>query len=97
MFEAHFKTLKLRNFMFSQYFLSADKPLTKSFYLGEQGEVLKNSYPTVKQFTSHEEQIATLKDLYDAIVKHGNLGHCMIKGKLKSAINNESRKLYTIK
>lgn len=81
--------------MFSLYFLSANKPLTKSFYLGKQGEIEKDSYPTVKNFTSHVEEISSLKDMYDALVKHSNLGHCAIKGKLKDTLSQEPRANYT--
>ncbi|MDL2342416.1 MAG: DUF5906 domain-containing protein [Patescibacteria group bacterium] len=81
--------------MFSLYFLSANKPLTKSFYLGKQGEIEKDSYPTVKNFTSHVVEVASLKDLYDATIKHSNLNHCMIKGKLKDSLENEPRANYT--
>jgi len=77
--------------MFDLYFLSAAKPLTKRFYLGEQGEILKDSYPTVKNFTSHIEKVTTLKDMYNAVVKHSKLNHCMIKGRVKSDIKDSSR------
>lgn len=81
--------------MFSLYFLAASKPLTKSFTLNEQGEIVKHSYPIVKNFTSYEEQITTLTDLYNAVVKHSELGHSLIKGKLKNVIENESRANFT--
>lgn len=81
--------------MFSLYFLAASKPLTKSFTLDEHGEIIKHSYPIVKNFTSYEEQITTLNDLYNAVVKHSKLNHCLIKGKLKDTIQNESRANFT--
>jgi hypothetical protein len=81
--------------MFSMYFLAAAKPLTKSFTLDEQGEIEKHSYPIVKNFTSIEEHISTLNDVYNAVVKHSKLGHCLIKGKIKDAIDNESRANFT--
>lgn len=81
--------------MFSLFFLSAQKPLTKAFTLGEQGEIIKHSYPTVKNFTSHVEQIDTLKDMYDAVVKHSKLNRCLIKGKLKDTLSNEPRANFT--
>lgn len=77
--------------MTSVYFLSAAKPLTKSFTLDIDGTIIKNSYPIVKNFTSHEEPITSLIDLYKAIAKHSKLNHCMLKGKLTKALVNEPR------
>lgn len=46
----------------------------------------------VKNFSSHTEQCATLKDVYDALVKHSKLNHCMLKGKIKNPLFDEPRK-----
>lgn len=52
-------------------------------------------YPHVKNVTSHEHIIpsdgAGLAMLERLLVDHGNSGHCMLKGKLKRSIENESR------
>jgi hypothetical protein len=73
------------------YFLSADTPLTKSFWLDAGGELQKSSYPNVKDFTSHSVQCASLKDFHTALVKHASLGHCLVKGQLHKDLNGESR------
>ena len=78
--------------MFDLNFLSAAVPLTKSFSLDAQGNLVKSSYPMVKNFTSYTEQCTSLKDVYDALIKHSALNHCMLKGKLKTPLFNEPRK-----
>lgn len=77
--------------MFNMYFLSASKPLTKTFTLDAAGNLLKSPYPTVAKFTSHEEKITSLKDMYNAVVKHSKLNHCALKGIIKDSLNEESR------
>ena len=73
------------------YFLSAKVPLTKTFFRLPSGAIDKSAYPLVKNFTSHEEGVATLDELFAAITKHAALGHCVLKGKLNRPLNNESR------
>ena len=73
------------------HFLSAETTLNKSFWIDSQGELQKSSYPNVKDFTSHDEPITSLRDLYAALTKHAALGHCAIKGRLHRTLNNESR------
>jgi len=73
------------------FFLSSDTALSKSFWVNKSGELCKSSYPNVRNFTSHEEQITTIQDLHAAIIKHANKGHCLIKGKLNKALDSESR------
>jgi len=69
------------------FFLSSDTALSKSFWVNKSGELCKSSYPNVRNFTSHEEQITTIQDLHAAIIKHANKGHCLIKGKLNKALD----------
>jgi hypothetical protein len=78
--------------MFNLYFLSAYAPLTKTFSLDKDNNLTKSPYPNVRDFTSHAEQCTTLLDMYNAVQKHSKLGHCMVKGKLNSDLNNEPRK-----
>ena len=53
------------------------------------------SYPDVKLISSHEHQLpndpAWPVTFSGLITKHGNLGHCLLKGPLKRAAINESR------
>lgn len=72
-------------------FLSADVPLGKSFWLDSQDELCKSSYPNVKNFTSHSENISSLRDFYTALKSHAAKGHCLIKGKLTKTLSNEGR------
>lgn len=74
------------------FFLSADRPIVKSYELGPQGELIKHSYPFVYEVTSHEEHPRTLRALATLMQKHAKQGHCMIKGKLNRRLVCESRK-----
>ena len=78
------------------HFLSAadGTPLTKSFRMTDEG-LQKDPYPRVFRTTSHEEQIASIEDLFDAISRHGQEGHCLLKGQLDRALRNESRAGHT--
>jgi hypothetical protein len=73
------------------YFLSASKPLTKSFTLNAENEIEKHAYPSVLNFTSFEETYHTLAELYAHLVNHASKNHCMLKGKLQRELINESR------
>jgi len=74
------------------FFLSADKPIVKSYELGPQGELIKHSYPFVYEVTSHEEHPANLHHLAALMQKYAKQGHCMVKGKLQRQLVSESRK-----
>lgn len=74
------------------FFLSADKPIVKSYELGPQGELIKHSYPFVYEVTSHEEHPANLKELAALMQKYAKQGRCMVKGKLQRQLVSESRK-----
>ena len=53
------------------------------------------AYPNVKNVTSHEHQApannAGLAALENLIRSHGDKGHCLLKGSLKTKLTNESR------
>ncbi|MFC1158718.1 primase-helicase family protein [Pasteurella multocida] len=68
-------------------FLGALKPLRKT-YTPSRVE----SYPTVKNFTSFHEEVASLEQYAEKLRRHAEKGHCMYKGLLKQPLNNESRR-----
>lgn len=75
------------------FFLSADKPIVKSYELDPKtGELIKHSYPFVYEVTSHEENIPDLKTLATVMGKYAKLGACMLKGQLSRPLVAESRK-----
>lgn len=74
------------------FFLSADKPIVKSYELGPQGELIKHNYPFVYEVTSHEEHPKTLQALATTMQKYAKQGRCMVKGKLQRPLVRESRK-----
>jgi len=74
------------------FFLSANKPIVKSYELGPQGELIKHSYPFVYEVTSHEEHPKTLQALAALMQKYAKQGSCMVKGKLQRPLVSESRK-----
>jgi len=55
------------------------------------GENNFTPYPHVKKVTSYEHDINNIAELYDAIVEHAGVGHCLLKGNLKRALVEESR------
>lgn len=73
------------------FFLEADRPLTKSFAIDENGELSKSSYPIVKNFVSHEEHVADIDEFHDAVTRHAAEGHCLLKGRLSKQLKNEPR------
>lgn len=72
-------------------FLEAPQALTKSFTLDVQGNVQKTSYLDAYLFTSHHVPVTTLHSFFNALKKHAALGHCMLKGVIKTPLINESR------
>ena len=60
--------------MTTVYFLEASVPLTKSFKKIRGGEVLKDAYPLVGNFTSHAIEVAGVADLYKGVVAHAAQG-----------------------
>lgn len=73
------------------FFLAAPVPLTKSFSRLPTGEIEKSAYPLVKQFTSYEETIDAPLAFHAAMVQHAVFGRCLLKGRLKRALVEESR------
>lgn len=71
-------------------FLSADVPLTKEFFM-KDGVIDKTAHPRVINCTSYEEEFETIEELHELLVKHAELGHCMLKGNVKSPLVNQSR------
>ena len=71
-------------------FLEASVPLTKTFFMKE-GELQKIGHPRIIDYTSHEETFETLKEFYELLKKHADLGHCLLKGNLTRALVSESR------
>ena len=65
--------------------------LTKSYALQTDGSILKSSYPHAYEFTSHEETCPDLPSMLRAIDKHALLGHCMLKGELRTPLISQSR------
>lgn len=74
------------------FFLSADKPIVKSYELDSQGQLVKHSYPFVYEVTSHEESPKGLPELAQLMQKYAKQGSCMVKGKLARPLVKESRK-----
>ena len=72
-------------------FLSASMPLTKSYAKAADGSITKSSYPHAYEFTSHTEEINNLNQLEAALVKHSELGHCLLKGNVASPLVAQSR------
>jgi hypothetical protein len=71
-------------------FLGGKSHLVKTIYM-HKGKIDVRPYPNVLNFTSYEEQCATLKELHTAIVAHSKLGHCLLKGIIKAPLKDESR------
>ena len=72
-------------------FLSAEKPLTKSYTLYSDGGYDSTPYPRSYELTSHEVEVDTIEDFYANIVANSQHGNCLLKGNLRRPIHNESR------
>ena len=66
-------------------------PLTKTFFLDGNGKVGTKPYPFVRNFNSHNEEVNSLEEFHDALVKHAQLGRCLVKGRLKTELVNQPR------
>ena len=74
------------------HFLSShDTRLSKVFSPGPSGPELIQTYPMVKELTSHEVLVDSLQEFYEAIVAHAEQGHCLLKGLLSMPIAQQSR------
>lgn len=67
-------------------FLSANTWLGKKFTASST-----ESYPMVKEFTSHTEHADTLEQLLGFMEMHAEQGHCMLKGHVQKQLQNQSR------
>ena len=68
------------------FFLSADVPFAKTI---TPEEVIP--YPHIARVTSHEVEIDSLRKFHDEIKRHGELGHCLLKGQLHAPLIDQSR------
>jgi hypothetical protein len=73
------------------FFLAADVPLTKHFRLEADGSYTKTPYPFARDFTSYSERVNSIDEFHAAIVKHADLGRCLLKGQLLRALDDEPR------
>jgi len=73
------------------FFLAAGLPLTKTFNRLPTGEIEKSAYPLVKNFTSFETNVDNPQMFHVALTAHAERGHCLLKGTLKRALNEEPR------
>ncbi len=71
-------------------FLEAPVPLTKSYSM-KDGVLTKTPYPFIWEFTSHLEEVHTLRDFEASLLHHSKLGHCLLKGTLTRPLSDESR------
>lgn len=72
------------------FFLEAGEPLTKQYRL-VNNELQTKSYPHVSEFKSHETEVNSIQELYEAIKWHAACGHCLLKGYLSHPLAFESR------
>jgi hypothetical protein len=68
-------------------FLSADRPLTKTYYADGRTE----PYPLVRDFSSFIVEYSQIEELKEALELVGSTGGCMLKGSLVKEIVNEPR------
>jgi hypothetical protein len=72
-------------------FLEAHEPLTKSFDLDDQGNLIKSSYPVVKSFKSHTIDVNDTKTFSTHLSLHAAKGRSLLKGPLQRPLEWESR------
>lgn len=66
-------------------------PLTKRFAHQMDGSIDVSPYPFVKNFNSYREDISSIEELFDALVRHSASQHCMLKGLLEQPLVDASR------
>ena len=75
------------------FLASADgTPLTKGYVRTDDGGVEESSYPMRRHFTSYTEEVRDPQEFAKALKQHAEQGHCLLKGNLRKALNNEPRK-----
>lgn len=72
-------------------FLSADRPLSKSFSRAADGRLTKTAYPFTLNFTSHSVAVPNLASMALALEAHAADGHCLLKGNTTRDLVNEPR------
>jgi len=72
-------------------FLSADRPLTKSYIVKSDGSYESTPYPLTAAFTSHAETANDIEEFYVHLAAHAQAGHCLLKGTLQRPLTRESR------
>lgn len=73
-------------------FLNAAVALTKSYTKHTDGTIEKSSYPNVWEVSSIIEDCPDLKTMESLIIKHANIGNCLLKGMVTRNLVCESRK-----
>lgn len=71
-------------------FLQATVPLTKK-YEKRSDEYVGGAYPGVTNFTSSVENVDTIVQFAEVLLKHAAAGECLLTSNLKRPITNESR------
>lgn len=72
-------------------FLSADRPLTKTYTLNDQGSLTKTSAPMVSDVTSFEVEVEAIEDFHAAVRAGAARGYCLLKGNTQRPLVHESR------
>jgi hypothetical protein len=72
-------------------FLEAEVPLTKSYEKKQDGSYLGGSYPGVRNFTSHVEEVEDCKTFAKVLKQASSSGKCLLTNSLTKKIKNESR------
>ncbi len=72
-------------------FLEADRPLVKSYALDSEGNLIKESYPRVWNFTSHTMGVNSLKEMAEVMRGAAAKGFCLLKGEVQRRLVSESR------
>ena len=68
----------------------------KKFSLGDNDQLKVASYPNIKNFTSTEDIVHNIKDLYDSLLDRAAAGNfVLLKGMLDRPLDNESRAGHT--
>lgn len=73
-------------------FIEARVPLTKTYAIDSDGNLVKSPYPHVSNLTSHEVDVTNIAQFHRALVKHSAMGHALLKGPLTHTLDNESRR-----
>ncbi len=61
-------------------FMEGDRPLTKHYYLNENGNLAKKSYRNALYFSSYTHDINDIRELFPYFVEHAKLNHALVGG-----------------